>query len=76
MKPLPTRSPKRVHLPRRGVPTRRVGNEQSGLTLFKPHGFVAVQSRQLSLGEQIAMCRGSTFHGAHSPSGLLGACCA
>ena len=64
MKPLPTKSPKRVHLPRRSVPTRRVGNEQTGLTPFKPHGFVAVQSRQLSLGEQIALCRGSTFLGA------------
>jgi capsular polysaccharide biosynthesis protein len=60
--------PRRIYLSRRGVPTRRVANEEAVLALLEPHGFVAVQSEQLSLGEQIALFRGATHivapHGA------------
>jgi hypothetical protein len=67
--PLPARvPPRRIYLSRRGVPTRRVANEEAVLALLEPHGFVAVQSEQLSLGEQIALFRGATHivapHGA------------
>jgi len=60
--------PQRIYLSRKGVPTRRVANEEAVLAQLKPHGFVAVQSEQLSLGEQIALFRGATHivapHGA------------
>jgi capsular polysaccharide biosynthesis protein len=67
--PLPaTAAPRRIYLSRRGVPTRRVVNEEAVLALLEPHGFVAVQSEQLSLVEQIALFRGATHivapHGA------------
>jgi hypothetical protein len=64
----PTTPPRRIYLSRKGVPTRRVANEEAVLAVLKPHGFVAVQSEQLSLGEQIALFRGATHivapHGA------------
>ena len=64
----PTTPPRRIYLSRKGVPTRRVANEEAVLALLEPHGFVAVQSEQLSLGEQIALFRGATHivapHGA------------
>jgi len=63
-----TALPKRIYLSRRGVPTRQVKNEEAVLALLEPHGFVAVQSEQLSLGEQIALFRGASHivapHGA------------
>ena len=67
--PLPAMAPpQRIYLSRKGVPTRRVANEEAVLAQLKPHGFVAVQSEQLSLGEQIALFRGATHivapHGA------------
>lgn len=67
--PLPaTEAPRRIYLSRRGVPTRRVANEEAVLARLEPHGFVAVQSEQLSLVEQIALFRGATHivapHGA------------
>jgi len=76
--PVPATSPpRRIYLSRRGVPTRRVANEEAVLALLEPHGFVAVQSEQLSLGEQIALFRGSTHivapHGA-SLTNLLHTC--
>ena len=64
----PTAPPRRIYLSRRGVPTRQVANEEAVLSLLEPHGFVAVQSEGLSLGEQIALFRGATHivapHGA------------
>jgi capsular polysaccharide biosynthesis protein len=45
-----------------------VANEEAVLALLQAHGFVAVQSEQLSLGEQISLLRGATHivppHGA------------
>ena len=45
-----------------------MANEEALLALLEPHGFEAVQSEQLSLGEQIALFRGATHivppHGA------------
>jgi hypothetical protein len=67
--PLPAMAPpQRIYLSRKGVPTRQVANEEAVLAQLEPHGFVAVQSEQLSLGEQIALFRGATHivapHGA------------
>jgi capsular polysaccharide biosynthesis protein len=50
------------------VATRQVANEDALLALLEPHGFVAVQSEQLSLSEQITLFRGASHivapHGA------------
>jgi hypothetical protein len=67
--PLPAMAPpQRLYLSRKGVPTRRVANEEAVLAQLEPHGFVAIQSEKLSLGEQIALFRGATHivapHGA------------
>jgi hypothetical protein len=60
--------PRRLYLSRKGVPTRRVINEDDLLAQLAPHGFVTVQSEQLSLQEQISLFRGATHiiapHGA------------
>ena len=59
--PLPAIAPpQRIYLWRKGVPTRRMANEEAVLTQLEPHAFVAVQSEQTSLGEQIALFRGAT----------------
>ena len=60
--------PPRIYLSRKGVPSRQVANEAEVLALLEPHGFVAVQSEKLSVGEQIALFRDATHivapHGA------------
>jgi hypothetical protein len=60
--------PPRIYLSRKGVQTRQVANEAEVLARLEPHGFVAIQSEKLSLGEQIALFRQATHivapHGA------------
>jgi len=60
--------PPRIYLSRKGVPTRQVANEAEVMARLEPHGFVAIQSEKLSLGEQIALFRQATHivapHGA------------
>ena len=66
--PSPMAQPQRLYLSRRGVSTRQVSNEQAVLELLEPHGFVAVQTEQLSVAEQINLFRSATHivapHGA------------
>jgi capsular polysaccharide biosynthesis protein len=61
-------TPPRLYLSRRGVATRQVTNEDAVMGLLEPHGFVAIQTERLSLGEQIALFRGASHivapHGA------------
>lgn len=61
-------TPARLYLSRRGVATRQVTNEDAVMALLEPHGFVAIQTERLSLGEQIALFRGASHivapHGA------------
>jgi capsular polysaccharide biosynthesis protein len=65
---LPTGTPKRLYLTRRGVPTRQVINEDDVMGVLEPHGFVVLQCDSLSLAEQIALFRDATHivapHGA------------
>lgn len=68
VQPLPTGTPKRLYLTRRGVPTRQITNEDEVMGVLEPHGFVMIQCDSLSLSEQIALFRDATHivspHGA------------